>query len=86
MGHWGSGTHFPYQLRTSAQWGGRGVTATTPLPRLGELSAQCPGTGREGPDVWYTGQTWGETLCEACYETPVQAGQARGHEDPRALQ
>jgi hypothetical protein len=46
----------------------------------------CGDCGAEGLDVWYTGQTWGETLCAACYETRAQAGQARGHADPRAPQ
>lgn len=40
----------------------------------------CGDCGAEGLDVWYTGQTWGETLCEACYATRVQAGQARRDE------
>ncbi len=37
----------------------------------------CSVCGTEGLDFWYSGQTWGETLCETCYETRVQEGQAR---------
>jgi hypothetical protein len=44
--------------------------------RVVEAGIICVDCGTEGLDVWYTGQTWGETLCEACYETRVAQGQA----------
>ena len=44
--------------------------------RVVEAGVICMDCGVEGLDVWYTGQTWGETLCEACYETRVTQGQA----------
>ena len=44
--------------------------------RLVEAGVICVDCGTEGLDVWYTGQTWGETLCEACYEMRVTHGQA----------
>lgn len=40
----------------------------------------CSVCGAEELDFWYSGQTWGETLCESCYETRVQEGQARSME------
>jgi hypothetical protein len=45
--------------------------------RVVEAGVICVDCGAEGLDVWYTGQTWGETLCEACYETRVAHGQAQ---------
>jgi hypothetical protein len=44
--------------------------------RVVEAGVICVDCGAEGLDVWYTGQRWGETLCEACYETRVAHGQA----------
>src|SRR5262245_22402682 len=44
--------------------------------RVVEAGVICVDCGTEGLEVWYTGQTWGETLCEACYETRVTHGQA----------
>jgi hypothetical protein len=44
--------------------------------RVVEAGVICVDCGAEGLDVWYTGQRWGETLCEACYETRVTQGQA----------
>jgi hypothetical protein len=40
----------------------------------------CSVCGAEGLEFWYSGQTWGETLCEPCYEARVRAGQARSLE------
>lgn len=40
----------------------------------------CAECGTEGLDIWYTGQTWGETLCEPCYEARVLQGQAHTQE------
>lgn len=37
----------------------------------------CSVCGATELDFWYSGQTWGETLCEPCYERRVQEGQAR---------
>jgi hypothetical protein len=45
--------------------------------RVVEAGVICMDCGVEGLDVWYTGQTWGETLCEVCYETRVTQGQAQ---------
>jgi hypothetical protein len=45
--------------------------------RVVEAGIICMDCGVEGLDVWYTGQTWGETLCEACYETRMTQGQAQ---------
>jgi hypothetical protein len=45
-----------------------------------EAPVVCGDCGAEGLDIWYTGQTWGETLCEACYAQRVQTGQARQEE------
>ena len=45
--------------------------------RVVEAGVICVDCGVEGLDIWYTGQTWGETLCEACYETRVAHGQAQ---------
>jgi hypothetical protein len=44
--------------------------------RVVEAGVICVDCGTEGLEVWYTGQTWGETLCETCYETRVTHGQA----------
>jgi len=44
--------------------------------RVVEAGIICVDCGAEGLDVWYTGQRWGETLCEACYETRVEHRQA----------
>jgi len=44
--------------------------------RVVEAGVICVDCGAEGLEVWYTGQRWGETLCEACYETRVAHGQA----------
>lgn len=40
----------------------------------------CAVCGSAGLEFWYSGQTWGETLCEPCYEARVQQGQARSLE------
>lgn len=37
----------------------------------------CLDCGAEGLDLWYTGQTWGDTLCESCYEARVTHGRAQ---------
>jgi hypothetical protein len=37
----------------------------------------CSVCGADELDFWYSGQTWGEILCEPCYEARVRAGQAR---------
>lgn len=47
-----------------------------------DLGTTCSRCGAEGLDMWYTGQTWGETLCEPCYEVRVAEGHAQ---QPRAL-
>jgi hypothetical protein len=44
--------------------------------RVVEAGVICVDCGAEGLDIWYTGQRWGETLCEACYEMRVAHGQA----------
>jgi hypothetical protein len=37
----------------------------------------CVDCGAQDLELWYTGQTWGETLCGSCYEARVTHGQAR---------
>jgi hypothetical protein len=37
----------------------------------------CADCGAQDLELWYTGQTWGETLCVPCYEARVAHGQAR---------
>src|SRR3989442_13770570 len=41
----------------------------------------CEVCGAEDLDRWDTGQTWGETLCDACDAVRMQAGTARPPED-----
>jgi len=41
----------------------------------------CEVCGAEDLDRWDTGQTWGETLCDACDAVRVQAGTAWPLED-----
>jgi hypothetical protein len=45
-----------------------------------DTGVTCAHCGAEGLEMWYTGQTWGETLCEPCYEARVATGQAQPHE------
>jgi hypothetical protein len=40
----------------------------------------CADCGAQDLELWYTGQTWGDTLCGPCYEARVAHGQARPHE------
>jgi hypothetical protein len=40
-------------------------------------TATCANRGVEGLERWYTGATWGTTLCEACYQVRVAHGQAQ---------
>jgi hypothetical protein len=42
-----------------------------------DAPVSCGACGAAGLDLWYTGQTWGETLCEACFAARVETGQAR---------
>jgi hypothetical protein len=42
-----------------------------------EVGITCADCGAQDLELWYTGQAWGETLCEPCYETRVAHGQAR---------
>lgn len=44
---------------------------------VGIICADC---GAQDLELWYTGQTWGDTLCMPCYETRVAHGQARPHD------
>ena len=44
---------------------------------VGIICADC---GAQDLELWYTGQTWGDTLCMACYEARVAHGQARPHD------
>jgi hypothetical protein len=50
------------------------------MARVVEAGVICVDCGAEGLELWYTGQTWGETLCEVCYETRVAHGQAHPHD------
>jgi hypothetical protein len=45
-----------------------------------EAGVICASCGMQDLDLWYSGQTWGETLCETCYETRVRTGRARAQE------
>lgn len=36
----------------------------------------CAVCGAVGLEFWYSGQMWGETLCEPCYEMRARQGQA----------
>ena len=50
---------------------------TQDLMNVGITCADC---GTQDLELWYTGQTWGDTLCASCYEVRVAHGQARPHE------
>jgi hypothetical protein len=45
-----------------------------------DMGIMCVDCGVQDLELWYTGQTWGETLCGVCYEARVARGQARPHE------
>lgn len=45
-----------------------------------EVGIVCVDCGAQDLEMWYTGQTWGETLCMSCYEARVVQGQARAEE------
>jgi hypothetical protein len=45
-----------------------------------DMGILCVDCGIQDLELWYTGQTWGETLCGPCYEARVARGQARPHE------
>jgi hypothetical protein len=45
-----------------------------------DMGITCADCGAHDLELWYTGQTWGETLCVPCYEARVAHGQARPHE------
>lgn len=40
----------------------------------------CVDCGAQDLELWYTGQTWGDTLCIPCYEARVVRGQARAQD------
>jgi hypothetical protein len=42
-----------------------------------DMGIICVDCGAQDLELWYTGQTWGETLCGPCYEARVAGGQAR---------
>jgi hypothetical protein len=42
-----------------------------------DIGIICVDCGAQDLELWYTGQTWGETLCGPCYEARVASGQAR---------
>ena len=42
-----------------------------------EVGITCADCGAQDLELWYTGQAWGDTLCELCYEARVAHGQAR---------
>jgi hypothetical protein len=42
-----------------------------------EVGIVCVDCGAQDLELWYTGQTWGDTLCPPCYEARVAHGQAR---------
>src|SRR5262249_27399241 len=45
-----------------------------------DVGITCVDCGAQDLELWYTGQTWGDTLCGPCYEARVAHGQARPHE------
>jgi hypothetical protein len=42
-----------------------------------DVGFNCTDCGAQDLELWYTGQTWGDTLCASCYEARVARGQAR---------
>jgi hypothetical protein len=42
-----------------------------------DVGITCADCGAQDLELWYTGQAWGDTLCEPCYEVRVAHGQAR---------
>jgi hypothetical protein len=42
-----------------------------------DVGITCVDCGAQDLELWYTGQTWGDTLCGPCYEARVAHGQAR---------
>jgi hypothetical protein len=42
-----------------------------------DVGITCADCGAQDLELWYTGQTWGDTLCESCYEARLVHGQAR---------
>jgi hypothetical protein len=42
-----------------------------------DVGVTCADCGAQELELWYTGQTWGDTLCMPCYEARVARGQAR---------
>ena len=45
-----------------------------------EVGITCVDCGTQDLELWYTGQTWGETLCAPCYEARVAHGKAHPHD------
>lgn len=45
-----------------------------------DVGIACVDCGAQDLELWYTGQTWGDTLCGSCYEARVAHGQARPHD------
>ena len=45
-----------------------------------DVGITCVDCGAQELELWYTGQTWGDTLCGPCNEARVAHGQARPHE------
>ncbi len=54
-----------------------GVLTREETAQAVDEEVSCTVCGAEALDFWYSGQTWGETLCEPCYEARVKEGQAR---------
>ena len=48
--------------------------------RTVEEDVVCSVCGAQELEFWYSGQTWGEVLCEPCYEARVTTGEARPQE------
>lgn len=42
-----------------------------------DVGVTCADCGAQDLELWYTGQTWGDTLCMACYEARITQGKAR---------
>lgn len=48
--------------------------------RVVDEGVTCVDCGEQDLDMWYSGQTWGDTLCASCYEARVAHGQARSQD------
>ena len=64
-----------YRFDARLSWSNR--LAREAMAQTIDDEVSCTAYGAAGLELWYSGQTWGETLCEPCYEARVISGQAR---------